>query len=152
MYKKLHRRLTILFTGIAGAILIVMSVSYLYMSEKELSENYLLTFSSKTSSLISNIEQQNNMSWEWLSKTAADQNFILSFYDNGLPIAHNRIALSERERSLTEQAKTYAQKNFQKLANGSNYSAAQIEFLFSADNKESYHACMFNRVVQYPQK
>lgn len=144
MYKKLHRRLTILFTGIASAILIVMSVSYLYMSEKELSENYLLTFSSKTSSLISNIEQQNNMSWEWLSKTAADQNFILSFYDNGLPIAHNRIALSERERSLTEQAKTYAQKNFQKLANGSNYSAAQIEFLFSADNKESYHACMFN--------
>ena len=64
MYKKLHRRLTILFTGIAGAILIVMSVSYLYMSEKELSENYLLTFSSKTSSLISNIEQQNDIEYE----------------------------------------------------------------------------------------
>lgn len=144
MYKKLHRRLTILFTGIAGAILIVMSVSYLYMSEKELSENYLLTFSSKTSSLISNIEQQNNMSWEWLSKTSAEQNFILAFYDNELPMSHNRIALSERERSLAEQAKTYAKKNFRKLANGSNYSAAQIEFLFSADNKESYHACMFN--------
>ena len=51
MYKKLHRRLTLLFTGAAGAILIVMSVSYLYMSEKELTANSFLSFSSKVDSL-----------------------------------------------------------------------------------------------------
>ena len=36
MYQKLHRKLTLLFTGVTGLILVIMSVCYLYMSEKEL--------------------------------------------------------------------------------------------------------------------
>lgn len=144
MYKKLHRRLTLLFTGIAGAILIIMSISYLYMSEKELSQNHFLTFSSKASSLISNLEQQSDISWEYLAKTSKDQDFILAFYDNGIPLSHNRIVLSKEELSLIEKAKQYAKESFPELANGSSYSAAHQEFSFSADKAESYHASIFN--------
>lgn len=78
MYKKLHRRLTLLFTGAAGAILIVMSVSYLYMSEKELTANSFLSFSSKVDSLTSSLEQQTSLTWEWISKTAVNQGFLLA--------------------------------------------------------------------------
>ncbi len=144
MYKKLHRRLTLLFTGIAGAILIIMSISYLYMSEKELSQNHFLTFSSKASSLISNLEQQNDINWEYLSKTSIDQNFILAFYDNDAPLSRNQIVLSQKELFLIEKAKQYAEENFSELANGSSYLAAHLEFSFSADNAESYQASIFN--------
>lgn len=34
MYKKVHLRLTILSTGITAAIMIIMSLIYLYISEK----------------------------------------------------------------------------------------------------------------------
>ena len=144
MYKKLHKRLTLLFTGIAGAILIIMSISYLYMSEKELSQNHFLTFSSKASSLISNLEQQNDINWEYLSKTSIDQNFILAFYDNDAPLSRNQIVLSQKELFLIEKAKQYAEENFSELANGSSYLAAHLEFSFSADNAESYQASIFN--------
>ncbi len=144
MYKKLHRRLTFLFTGIAGAILIIMSISYLYMSEKELSQNHFLTFSAKAGSLISNLEQQTDISWEYLSKTSADQDFILAFYDNDIPLSHNRIVLSEKELSLIEKTRQYANETFPELANGSSYLAAHQEFSFSVDKTESYHASIFN--------
>lgn len=144
MYKKLRRRLTLLFTGIAGAILIIMSISYLYMSEKELSRNHFLTFSSKASSLISNLEQQNDISWEWLAKTSANQDFILAFYDNGLPITYNQIALSKEEISLADSAKIYAENTFPELENGSSYSAAHMDFSFSAGRQDRYYASMFN--------
>lgn len=144
MYKKLHRRLTFLFTGIAGGILVIMSISYLYMSEKELSQNHFLTFSSKVNALISNLEQQNDVSWEWLSKTSSNQDFILALYDNGIPIAYNRIALSKEEVSLADSAKTYARETFPELENGSNYSAAHLEFAYSSDKEEPYYASMFN--------
>ena len=44
MYKKIHKHLTFLFTGIASLILVVMSVICLYMSEQALEKNSFLSF------------------------------------------------------------------------------------------------------------
>lgn len=144
MYKKLHYRLTLLFTGIAGAILITMSISYLYMSEKELQQNRALAFSSQVASLLSSLEQQASLTWEWLSKTAVSQNFILSIYDNGSPISYNRIVLSDQEITLADEAMEYAQKNFASLSNGSHYSAAHQEFSWISNDNKGYDASFFN--------
>lgn len=144
MYKKLHTRLTLLFTGIAGAILIIMSVSYLYMSEKEMTRNHFLTFSSNVNSFISNLEQQDGISWEWLTKTSANQDFILAFYDNGAPISYNRIALSKEELLLVENARAYAKSEFPELENGSSYFTAHMEFSFSSPKEGRFFASMFN--------
>ena len=99
------------------------------MSEKELQQNRALAFSSQVASLLSSLEQQASLTWEWLSKTAVSQNFILSIYDNGSPISYNRIVLSDQEITLADEAMEYAQKNFATLSNNSHYSAAHQEFL-----------------------
>ncbi len=144
MYKKLHRHLTFLFTGIAGAILIAMSFSYLYMSEKELNENSLLTFSSKINSLTSNLKQQDTLTWEWLSKNSADQNFILAFYDNEIPLTYNQTVLSAEEHRLTDDAMAYAKSAFPSLKSSSDYSAAHQEFSYASADNKNYYASVLN--------
>ena len=44
MFRKVHLYLTALCTGITASILIVMSLLYLYLSEKELYENQFRSF------------------------------------------------------------------------------------------------------------
>lgn len=144
MYKKLHRHLTVLFTGIAGAILIAMSFGYLYMSQKELEENSFLGFSSKINSLISNLNQQDTLSFEWLSKTSHDQNLILAFYDNGISLTYNQTALSKEEIALTDTVKDYANATFSSLKSGSDYAAAHKEFAYTTANGEDYYAALLH--------
>ena len=144
MYQKLHRRLTLLFTGAAGAILIIMSISYLYMSERRLTQNNFLTFSSKVDSLITSLEQQSRLSWEWILKTSVSQNFILAFFDNNVPIAYNRVVLSDEELSLSTEARQYAKKAYPQLENGSSYTARHQEFTFTSSKNETYHASILN--------
>lgn len=144
MYKKLHRRLTLLFTGIAGAILISMSVSYLYMSEKELQQNTFLTFSSQVTSLLSSLEQQTSLTWEWLSKTSAGQNLTLVLYDNDTPISYNRIVLSGQEIALADEALSYGRSNYPTLGSGSSYSASHQEFTWISGSGDPYFASIFN--------
>ena len=81
MYKKLHRTLTFIFSGITAGILIIMSLFYLYLYQKDLTENSFLSFSSEISTLISNLEGQEGFSLEWQAKTTASSSFLLAFYD-----------------------------------------------------------------------
>ena len=144
MYKKLHQRLTLLFTGIAGTILITMSLSYLYMSEKELKQNTFLTFSSQVTSLLSSLEQQPSLTWEWLSKTSANQNLTLVLYDNDTLISYNRVVLSDQEIALADEALSYGRKNYPKLGSGSSYSASHQEFAWTSGSGAPYFASIFN--------
>ena len=144
MYKKLHQRLTLLFTGIAGAILISMSVSYLYMSEKELKQNASLTFSTQAASVLSSLEQQASLTWEWISKTSANQGLIPVIYDNGVPITYNRIVLSKQELALADEALSYAKDAYPALSGGSHYAAAHQEFAWVSQNGGDYFASVFH--------
>lgn len=138
MYKKLHLRLTILFTGMSAAILVIMSLSYLYMSEKDLKDNYFLSFQSKINDFTATLEQQNTLNWDWLKKTAARQNFTLTFYDNETPLSYNQLMLSKTELELTSEVIDYAMEVIlPELENGSTYSAAHKEFFW--DSKENGH-------------
>ena len=138
MYKKLHRRLTLFFTGIAGLILIAMSICCLYLSEKELEENHFLTFCSNINALVSTLEQQNTLTWEWLQKTSASQNYILAFYDNDVPLSYNRTALSDEESALAGEAIAYAKRTFGLPQNGSDYHAAHLEFSYDSNGDDPY--------------
>ena len=144
MYKKLHRRLTLLFTGITGILLIAMSVSYLYMSEKDLRQNTFLTFSSQVTSLLASLEQQASLTWEWISKTSANQSLILALYDNDMPIAYNRIVLSEQEIALADEALSYGRQNYPTLGSGSSYSASHQEFTWTSGSGAPCFVSMFN--------
>lgn len=96
MFRKVHLYLTALCAGITTAILIVMSLLYLYLSEKELYENQFRSFQNDINTISTSLEQQSVISMEWLSKMEARGGYTFYALDNGIPFLYNRLTnLSE---------------------------------------------------------
>ena len=75
MYKKVHLQLTCLFTGITAAIMIIMSLCYLYVSESGLFRNQYNSFKNDMNTIATNLEQMPVISMQWLSKMEAQGNY-----------------------------------------------------------------------------
>lgn len=91
MFRKVHLYLTALCAGITTAILIVMSLSYLYLSEKALYENQFRSFQNDINTIATSLEQQSVISIEWLSKMEARGGYTFYALDNGIPFLYNRL-------------------------------------------------------------
>ncbi|MDO4303370.1 MAG: HAMP domain-containing sensor histidine kinase [Bacillota bacterium] len=91
MYRKVHLRLTVLCAGITTAIIIIMSLSYLYVSEKGLYTNQYNSFKNDINTIATNLEQQSVITMEWLSKMEAQGNYTFFVLDNGVPFLYNQI-------------------------------------------------------------
>lgn len=91
MYKKVHIRLTLLCAGITTVIMIIMSLCYLYVSEKGLYRNQFLSFKNDMNTITTNLEQQSVISMEWLSKMEAQGNYLFFVLDNGVPFLYNQL-------------------------------------------------------------
>lgn len=75
MYRKVHLRLTALCAGITTAIMIIMSLGYLYVSETALYENQYNSFKNDMNTITTNLEQQPVISMEWISKMESQNNY-----------------------------------------------------------------------------
>lgn len=91
MYRKVHLRLTVLCAGITTAIIIIMSLSYLYVSEKGLYTNQYNSFKNDINTIATNLEQQSVITMEWLSKMEAQGNYTFFVLDNGIPFLYNQL-------------------------------------------------------------
>lgn len=139
MYNKLHQKLTFLFTLVTGGILLVMSLLYLYLYQKDLTENSFLSFSTEVSSVISSLEEQKEFSLEWLAKTSANSHLLLAFYDRDTLLSSCRLALSEEEILLAEQIWRHAYSNYSFLRSPSTYSASHAEFQYKLSGNSAYY-------------
>lgn len=144
MYRNIHRHLTFLFTGISSLILIVMSVSYLYMSEKSLKNNSFLAFSGEMNTLVSNFEQQTTITHEWLSKVSGNGKYQIAVYDNGIPLDFTSTSLSEETRSLVEEVRTNCENTIQNILPKDSYSSPHKEFTYTSDGHGRYYVCYVN--------
>lgn len=100
MFKKVHLRLTLLCAGSTAAIMIVMSLTYLYISEQNLNKNQLQAFENDINTIATNLEHQNVITMEWLSKMEAQNNYIFFIIDNGVPFLYN--SLSDLNESVSK--------------------------------------------------
>lgn len=141
MYRKIHRHLTFLFTGISSLILIVMSVSYLYMSEKSLKNNSFLSFSGEMNTLVSNFEQQTTITHEWLSKVSGNGKYQIAIYDNGIPLDFTSTTLSEETLSLVEEVRANCADTIQSILPKDSYSSPHKEFSYTSDEHGRYYVC-----------
>ena len=91
MYKKVHLRLTVLCAGITAALMIIMSLCYLYISETGLYRNQFNSFKNDINTIATNLEQQSVISMEWLSKMESRGNYSFFVLDNGIPFLYNRL-------------------------------------------------------------
>ena len=114
MFQKVHLYLTTMCAGITAAIMIVMSLCYLYISEKGLYENQFTSFQNDINTIVTSLEQQSVISMEWLSKMEARGNYSFYVLDNGVPFLYNRLGgLSEMSgtKTLLENClKTYHER------------------------------------------
>lgn len=91
MFRKVHLKLTVLCAGITAAVMIIMSLCYLYISEKSLNKNQFSAFVNDINNITVSMERQSVISMEWLSKMEANGNYILFVIDNGIPFLYNRL-------------------------------------------------------------
>lgn len=137
MFRKVHLYLTALCAGITAAILILMSLLYLYLSEKELYENQFHSFQNDINTIATSLEQQSVISMEWLSKMEAHGGYTFYALDNGIPFLYNRLtglsASSETRGILDSCLEIYR----------SDYEAA----LLGEARDNSYNTC---RHVEFP--
>ena len=84
VYKKIHRRLALVFTSIPSLILVLMSAAFLSLSEKALYENSFLNFSREMDTIVSYLEQQDVISYEWLAKISDNGKYLPAIYDQGI--------------------------------------------------------------------
>lgn len=104
MFRKIRFRLTLLSGGITTIILIIMTFGYLYISEKNLLENKLLSYENDIHTIASNLEQQNVLTHTWLAKLEATGKYYVSVLDNQVPFLYNSMKNQPDHEVLLEQA------------------------------------------------
>lgn len=149
MFRKVHLYLTALCACTTTAILIVMSLLYLYLSEKELYENQFRSFQNDINTIATSLEQQSVISMEWLSKMEARGGYTFYASDNGIPFLYNRLTnLSESSeiRGLLDDCleiylNGYAPSQTMEAADSTPYNTCvHSEFPFHpAGGKPEYH-------------
>lgn len=138
MYKNVRHKLTLLFTGISSLILITMSVIYLYLSQTNLENNYLLSFQSESGSILTHIEANSTLYPSLLQKLSLNGKYILSVYDCGTPLLLNQNYQTEETQLIS--AKVYAKGHSLLAANDSNTPCIQESFKYTYKN-DHYYAC-----------
>ncbi len=119
MFRKVHLYLTALCAGITTAILIVMSLLYLYLSEKELYENQFRSFQNDIITISTSLEQQSVISMEWLSKMEARGGYTFYALDNGIPFLYNRLTSfseSSEIRSFLDACLEYYESHYESVS------------------------------------
>ncbi len=129
MYKKVHLRLTLLFTIVSTIILIVMSGVYLYMNYVGLIENAMLGLQSDMNAFSANFENNPTVSYDWLKSLQTNYAYEFYVYDNGVPFRFNHDTKIEAQLQFADQLHEYAQSNMEVQSN--LYTAKHEEFAYN---------------------
>lgn len=151
MFKKVHIRLTLLCTGITTIIMIIMSCSYLYVSEKNLYKNQMYSFQNDINTISTNLEQQSVITMEWLSKMESQGNYTFFLLDSGIPFLYNTLGISSGKSILLEECLNhYRQTIIVDMDNSSSLSPyvsyhTESEFISSALKKKYFYSVLIIR-------
>lgn len=130
MFKKVHRRLTLLCGIITTVILLAMSFGYLYISEQSLKSSTFSSFQNNMNTLLANLEHQNVITHEWLTKMEHNGRYLIHITDNGVPFLFNEREAEEQKR-LFEDVWRISRENPGPLV-GTEYSeTTHMEFFYT---------------------
>lgn len=143
MFRKVHVRLAALCAGITIFILLVMSCSYLYISERSLRNSSFTSFQNDMNTLLSNLEQQTIITHEWLTRIEDNGKYLINVIDNGVPFLYNERNTPE-QKQLFETAWDYYKKHFGVESLIPSSDTWHMEYAFSSDGKrrDDCYACV----------
>ena len=150
MYKKVHLDLTILCAGITAAIMVSMSLIYLYISETELHRNHFNSFKNDMNTIVMNLEGQSTISMGWLSRMEAQGKYTFYVLDNGIPYLYNILKDNPEKSALFDEAMEAYKNHFVIAPSGqkqnslySFFYSFHIEYTFtSASTGNDYYGCV----------
>lgn len=136
MFRKVHIRVTMLFTIVTTLILTIMSVFYLYTSHQSLYKNALLSFQSDINTFTLSFEKNSSVSYDWLLNLQSNYEYLFYLYDNGIPFRFTHDTKTESQQQLIENIRRFYQNNISPLT--SPYTAGHQEFSYE-ERANGYH-------------
>ena len=133
MFRKVHLRLTLLFTIVTTMILTIMSIFYLYTSYKSLYKNALLSFQSDINTFTMSFEKNTSVSYDWLLNLQSNYEYLFFLYDNGIPFRFTYDTKTESEKQLIEEIRNYYKENISPLED--SYMAEHQEFSYKENGR-----------------
>lgn len=105
--RALRLRLTLLAAALTGAVLVVMALTALTLSEGQLRRAGETAVQSNINAIVAKIQTDRTLSFTWLAQTEAADRLILAVSDNGKPLRFSGAWTPETERAvLIERART----------------------------------------------
>ena len=138
MYQKVRLNLAILFTGITMIILVLLSFGFLLILERDTRENSFINFTGEMNTLLTNLESQQVITYEWITKVCSGNKYIIALYDNGVPLSYTADILRADELKTVESVLEDEKKIISEITNSSNYGLAHKEFVYQVDGMEYY--------------
>ncbi len=138
MFQKAHFLFTILCSGTTIAIIILISLLYLHVSESSLSENQFRSFQNDVSTIAASLENASSISIQWLERIEAQNGFTIYVIDNGTPFLYNSLRDSHDpsgQRLLKESLEAYQSMLQSSLPEAGNAEMYSITF----DNDRDYN-------------
>ena len=104
MFRKLHIQMTVFSTLITSAILVVMTLACLLISENGTKKNSYITFSTNVTSCISHLEGQNLLSHQWILHAEKAYGIQMEIRDNGQKLFFDKLNPAQPEPLFSEAA------------------------------------------------
>lgn len=139
MFKQLHVRLTAFFTLITGIIFLLLTTICLLFAESSIKQSNHASFLTNLNAVILYLQEQDNISHQWLSQIQHREDFKLYLYDNAVPLSYQSYHVDETEHALVKEAIQQARDNYDMdiFMPSSEHISTHTEFTFRAfDGKE----------------
>lgn len=108
---KLRSRITILSAGISALVLVVIMLTSLVITEKQLNNSTKRYLQGSLNSVVAQLRSENVVSYSWMSQMEAADHMILFILDGGTPLQFPGAWTPKTERSvLLQRAKEEAKK------------------------------------------
>ena len=156
MFQKAHFYFTLLYAGSTIAIVIVVSLFYLHVSETNLYESRFRAFQNDASMVSASIEASSSISLQWLKRIETQNEYMIFVIDNNVPFLYNRLAgnndllgqsiLTECLDAYHSMTETAPSADSPLRSGGSDFSGIwHSEFSFhSSTSGEDYHASLID--------
>lgn len=139
MYKKVHFKLTLLFSSITSAIILTMSLCYLYVANQNLQTYNYLSFQNDINTLLTNLEEPNVISQKWIVQMEAANTYFIYIYDKDVAFLSNILPSKQKHAVAADEARMYYNSSTRRAAVSSENKANRIEKFHSDHTNESYY-------------
>lgn len=131
MFRKVHLKLTMLFTVVSSLILVVMSLLFLFVQTRNLHNDTENKFRQNLDSFLYSFENNNIVTYDWLKSIENNYGYDLYPYDNSVPMRFLQDTKSEEKLRLINQVR----ESCKPVDTGKN----SAEIMKYSSDSESYH-------------